>query len=61
MIQSLYYPISPYAFSILEPSVLGDIYELFLVEKIKIQETHLWYNSQTGEATTLNKFVTLSK
>lgn len=38
MIQSLYYPISPYAFSILEPSVLGDIYELFLVEKIKIQD-----------------------
>lgn len=36
IISSLYYPISPYAFSILEPSILGDIYELFLTEMIGI-------------------------
>ncbi|POZ57071.1 Type IIS restriction enzyme Eco57I [Lysinibacillus sphaericus] len=34
IIKSLYYPISPYAFSILEPNILGEIYELFLTEKI---------------------------
>ena len=36
VIKSLYYPISPYAFSILEPNILGEIYELFLTEKITI-------------------------
>ncbi|WP_107838304.1 Eco57I restriction-modification methylase domain-containing protein [Metasolibacillus meyeri] len=34
IVKSLYYPVSPYAFSILEPSILGEIYELFLTEKI---------------------------
>ncbi len=36
IIKSLYYPISPYAFSILEPNTLGEIYEIFLTEKITI-------------------------
>lgn len=36
IVKSLYYPVSPYAFSILEPSILGEIYELFLTEKISI-------------------------
>lgn len=36
IIKSLYYPVSPYAFSILEPNILGEIYELFLTEKISV-------------------------
>lgn len=38
IIKSLYYPVSPYAFSILEPNILGEIYELFLTEKITVKD-----------------------
>ncbi|MFN0312444.1 Eco57I restriction-modification methylase domain-containing protein [Kurthia sp. ISK08] len=41
IISSLYYPISPYAFSVLETSILGDIYELFLTEKIEIDDGNI--------------------
>ncbi|GEK33118.1 Eco57I restriction-modification methylase domain-containing protein [Kurthia sibirica] len=41
IIKSLYYPVSPYAFSILEPNILGEIYELFLTEKITIKENSI--------------------
>ncbi len=34
--KSLYYPLSPFAFSIVEPSMLGDIYELFLSKEIRL-------------------------
>lgn len=32
----LYFPESPYAFSVVEPSLLGEIYELFLANEIKL-------------------------
>lgn len=34
MIQSLYYPKTPYMFSMIEPSILGKIYEAFLTESL---------------------------
>jgi hypothetical protein len=34
MIQELYYPQSPYLFSIIEPNLLGKIYEMFLTEQL---------------------------
>lgn len=34
MIESLYYPKTPYMFSIIEPSILGKIYEAFLTESL---------------------------
>ena len=37
IIKELYYPRSPYIFSVIESNVLGDIYELFLTEQIKIK------------------------
>lgn len=36
MIEMLYYPKTPYLFNVIEPSVLGKIYELFLAEKLTI-------------------------
>lgn len=36
IIEELYYPKSPYTFSVVEASVLGDIYELFLGNEIRI-------------------------
>lgn len=36
MIRSLYYPQSPYLFSIIEPNMLGKIYEMFLTEQLTI-------------------------
>lgn len=36
MIVSLYYPKSPYLFHVIEPSILGKIYEMFLTEQLKI-------------------------
>ena len=36
VINELYYPRSPYTFSVVEASVLGEIYELFLSEVIEI-------------------------
>ena len=38
MIKSLYYPQSPYMFNIIEPNLLGKIYELFLTEQLSIKE-----------------------
>ncbi|MCO0598513.1 Eco57I restriction-modification methylase domain-containing protein [Peribacillus butanolivorans] len=34
--QELYYPKSPYTFSVVESNVLGEIYELFLAKQIKV-------------------------
>jgi hypothetical protein len=34
--QELYYPESPYAFSVVEAGVLGEIYELFLAQEIQL-------------------------
>lgn len=34
--KELYYPQSPYVFSVVESSVLGEIYELFLAKEVKI-------------------------
>lgn len=36
MIRGLYYPQSPYLFSIIEPNMLGKIYEMFLTEQLTI-------------------------
>lgn len=36
MIESLYYPQSPFIFNVIEANVLGEIYELFLSEKLTI-------------------------
>ena len=38
MIESLYYPKSPYMFTIIEPSILGKIYESFLAEGLVLQD-----------------------
>lgn len=35
--RELYYPESPYAFSVVDPSVLGEIYDLFLAKQIQVQ------------------------
>lgn len=39
IIDELYYPNSPYTFSVVEPEVLGEIYEQFLGEVISVQRT----------------------
>ena len=36
MIKGLYYPQSPYRFNIIEPNLLGKIYEMFLTEQLTI-------------------------
>ena len=36
MIEALYYPQSPYMFSIIEPNLLGKIYEVFLTEQLTL-------------------------
>lgn len=36
MIESLYYPKTPYIFTIIEPSILGKIYESFLTESLYV-------------------------
>lgn len=38
MIKSLYYPQSPYLFNIIEPNMLGKIYEMFLCEQLVIHK-----------------------
>ena len=38
MIESLYYPKNPYLFTVIEPSILGKIYESFLTESIVVSE-----------------------
>ena len=36
MVEELYYPNSPYLFNIIEPNILGKIYELFLTEQLTL-------------------------
>ena len=36
MIEGLYYPQSPYMFNIIEPNLLGKIYEIFLTEQLTL-------------------------
>ncbi len=38
IIESLYYPKTPYMFMIIEPSILGKIYEAFLAESLVIED-----------------------
>lgn len=38
IIKGLYYPNSPYLFNILEPNMLGKIYEMFLTEQLQIND-----------------------
>lgn len=38
MIESLYYPKTPYLFTIIEPSLLGKIYEAFLAESLVLKD-----------------------
>lgn len=41
MIESLYYPKTPYLFTIIEPSILGKIYEAFLVESLVVSDNEI--------------------
>lgn len=41
MIESLYYPKTPYMFAIIEPSILGKIYEAFLTESLICDEENI--------------------
>ena len=41
MILSLYYPKTPYMFNIIEPGILGKIYESFLTESLVEREHHI--------------------
>lgn len=41
MIISLYYPQSPYMFHIIEPGILGKIYETFLTESLVVENNHV--------------------
>ncbi|MBI4971450.1 MAG: Eco57I restriction-modification methylase domain-containing protein [Candidatus Omnitrophica bacterium] len=47
VIEELYYPKSPYTFSVVNASLLGDIYELFLSEEITL--------TASGDITTIEK------
>jgi len=38
MLRGLYYPQSPYLFNIIEPNILGKIYEMFLTEQLVVSE-----------------------
>lgn len=38
MIESLYYPVTPYLFTMIEPSLLGKIYEAFLAESLVLRD-----------------------
>lgn len=40
MIEELYYPQSPYLFHIIEPNLLGKIYEMFLTEQLVLLDAH---------------------
>lgn len=40
MIEALYYPQSPYLFNIIEPNMLGKIYEMFLTEQLELLENN---------------------
>ena len=41
MILSLYYPKTPYMFNIIEPGILGKIYESFLTESLVERDDHI--------------------
>ena len=41
MILSLYYPKTPYMFNIIEPEILGKIYESFLAESLIVKDDHI--------------------
>lgn len=41
MIESLYYPKTPYLFTIIEPGILGKIYESFLAESLVLKEGNI--------------------
>lgn len=41
MIEDLYYPQSPYLFNIIEPNLLGKIYELFLTEQLVLLDNNM--------------------
>lgn len=40
MIEGLYYPQSPYLFNIIEPNLLGKIYEVFLTEQLVLLDNN---------------------
>ncbi len=40
ILASLYYPQSPYEFSVLPPEVLGQVYEQFLGKVIRLTPAH---------------------
>lgn len=40
VIKNLYYPESPYEFSVLQPEILGNVYEQFLGKVIRLTPTH---------------------
>ena len=41
MIVSLYYPQTPYMFHMIEPGILGKIYEIFLTENLVVENNHI--------------------
>ena len=41
IIRSLYYPVSPYDFSVISSNLLGDIYEIFLSETLTLENNKL--------------------
>lgn len=41
IIEELYYPKSPYDFNLIQPNILGEIYELFLAEQLVIEGNNL--------------------
>lgn len=46
IIQGLYYPQSPYLFNIIEPNMLGKMYEMFLTEELTISENRVILRSK---------------
>ena len=40
IIKNLYYPDSPYEFSVLSPEILGNVYEQFLGKVIRLTKGH---------------------
>ncbi len=46
MIESLYYPQTPYLFTMIEPSILGKIYEAFLAENLVISQNEICLNKK---------------
>lgn len=50
MIETLYYPKSPYAFNIIKSDLLGRIYEMFLVENLAINDHNQVILQQKTEA-----------